>query len=250
MWSWREGWGTEGWDEEGWEEEGEEEGYKEEGHKEEGVGDVADGGKSLPTHRDERQTRPTHLRMMSLLSMAVVPEERSAFRQRFRTASGVGCSEFLCQTPISVVAEAFGCKPFRLRSAADMFPESGLQSEFLNEFYVMDVILNRAPSPATLSNGCGKAGSGGGQSSDVNFDEVRHVLSRKPEDVGPEMDYFYRAAVLFLPQCGVFYCHRDRHVGDAGVGHVRAYDMSWLRLRRAEGTSDDFPSYTLAVTAL
>ncbi|KAI2495151.1 hypothetical protein MHU86_19382 [Fragilaria crotonensis] len=178
--------------------------------------------------------------------MAVVPEERSAFRQRFRTASGVGCSEFLCQTPISVVAEAFGCKPFRLRSAADMFPESGLQSEFLNEFYVMDVILNRAPSPATLSNGCGEAGErGGGRSSDVNFDEVRHVLSRKPEDVGPEMDYFYRAAVLFLPQCGVFYCHRDRHVGDAGVrGTLRAYDMSWLRLRRAEGTSDDFPSYT------
>jgi hypothetical protein len=123
-----------------------------------GVGDVADGGKSLPTHRDERRTRPTHARMMSLLSMAVVPEERSAFRQRFRTASGVGCSEFLCQTPISVVAEAFGCKPFRLRSAADMFPESGLQSEFLDEFYVMDVILNRAPSPAVLTGG-GKGGT-------------------------------------------------------------------------------------------
>jgi hypothetical protein len=211
-----------------------------------GVGDVADGGKSLPTHRDERRTRPTHVRMMSLLSMAVVPEARSAFRQRFRTASGVGCNEFLCQTPISVVAEAFGCKPFRLRSAADMFPESGLQSEFLNEFYVMDVVLNRAPSPAAVSNGCGKAGECGGvQSSDVNFDEVRHVLSRKPEDAGPAMDYFYRAAILFLPQCGVFYCHRDRHVGDAGVpGSLRAYDMSWLRLRREEGTSDDFPSYT------
>ncbi|KAI2495676.1 hypothetical protein MHU86_18860 [Fragilaria crotonensis] len=158
----------------------------------------------------------------------------SAFRQRFRTASGVGCNEFLCQTPISVVAEAFGCKPFRLRSAADMFPESGLQSEFLNEFYVMDVVLNRAPSPAAVSNGCGKAGECGGvQSSDVNFDEVRHVLSRKPEDAGPAMDYFYRAAILFLPQCGVFYCHRDRHIGDAGVpGSLRAYDMSWLRLRR------------------
>jgi len=188
-----------------------------------GVGDVADGGKSLPTHRDERRTRPTHLRMMSLLSMAVVPEGRSEFRQRFRAASGVGCSEFLCQTPISVIAEAFVCKPFRLLSAADMFPESGLQSEFLNEFYMMDVILNRAPSPATLSNGCGKAGErGGGQSSDINFDEVRHVLSCKPEDVGPAMDYFYRAAILFLPQCGVFYCHRDRHIGWGcwSAGHI------------------------------
>jgi hypothetical protein len=38
-----------------------------------------------------------------------------------------------------------------------MFPESGLQSEFLNEFYVMDVILNRAPSPAVLTGG-GKGG--------------------------------------------------------------------------------------------
>ena len=43
---------------------------------------------------------------------------------------------------------AFECKLLQLLSAADMFPESGLQSEFLNEFYVMDVILNRAPSPA------------------------------------------------------------------------------------------------------
>jgi hypothetical protein len=42
----------------------------------------------------------------------------------------------------------------------------------------------------------------------------------------------------------VFYCHRDRHVGDAGVpGTLRAYDMSWLRLQRTEGTEHDFPLY-------
>ena len=47
------------------------------------------------------------------------------------------------------------------------------------------------------------------------------------------MDYKYRAAILFLPQCGVLYCHRDRNVGDAGVpGTLRAYNMSWLHLRR------------------
>ena len=28
-------------------------------------------------------------------------------------------------TPISVVASAYGCEPCRLRSLADMFPESG-----------------------------------------------------------------------------------------------------------------------------
>jgi hypothetical protein len=34
-----------------------------------------------------------------------------------------------------------------------MFPGSGLQSEFLNDFYIMDVILNRAPSPAVVLTG-------------------------------------------------------------------------------------------------
>jgi hypothetical protein len=54
----------------------------------------------------------------------------------------------------------------------------------------------------------------------------------------------YKRQILFLPQCGVFYCHRDRHVGDAGVpGTLRAYDMSWLRLQRTEGTEHDFPLY-------
>ena len=208
-----------------------------------GVRVLADGGKSLPTQRDERRTRPTHLRVMSLLSMAVVPEERSAFRQRLKTASVDGCCEFFCQTPIGVIAKAFGCEPFRLRSAADMFPASGLQSEFLDEFYIMDVILNRAPSPAVVSTGDGEGG--GGQSSDVDFDAVRPVLSCKPEDVGPERDYFYRAVILFLPQSGFFYCHWDRHVGDAGVlGTLRAHDMSWLRLRREEGTHNGLPSYT------
>ena len=97
---------------------------------------------------------------MSLLSMAIVPEERSAFRQRFVNAirGGSGeCRKFLCFTPVSVIAKAFKCKPFQLRSAANMFPESGLQSEFLNEFYIMDVILNWTPSPA-VSTGDGKGG--------------------------------------------------------------------------------------------
>ncbi|KAI2497987.1 hypothetical protein MHU86_16485 [Fragilaria crotonensis] len=88
----REGWGTEGWDEEGWEEEGcAEDGYKEEGRETGNKTSQRDRVRNLgnsprvpesvmwrtevpPTHRDERRTRPTHVRMMSLLSMAVVPE--------------------------------------------------------------------------------------------------------------------------------------------------------------------------------
>jgi hypothetical protein len=39
--------------------------------------------------------------------------------------------------------------------------------------------------------------------------------------------------ILFLPQCGVFYCARERCKKDVGVAktHV-ALDMSWLRLER------------------
>ncbi len=99
-----------------------------------------------------------------MLSMAVVPEERRAFRQRFEGArkdENGTCCNFLCQTPISVLSKAFECEPLQLRSAANMFPESGLQSEFLNEIYMMDVILDRAPLPAALTGIGGVAGGGG-----------------------------------------------------------------------------------------
>ncbi|KAI2492496.1 hypothetical protein MHU86_22076 [Fragilaria crotonensis] len=62
----------------------------------------ADSGKFLPTGRDERQNRPTHQRIMTLLSMAVVPEERIAFRRRFVKAMRGGdaeCRELLCLLP-------------------------------------------------------------------------------------------------------------------------------------------------------
>jgi hypothetical protein len=196
-------------------------------------------GTSLPVLRDERESLPSHRRLMSLLTMAVVPEEREPFRQRFWQAmkdEDGRCCEFLCNTPISVVGKAFECKPLQLRCAADMFPGSGMQSEFLNEFYVMDVILNRAPSPPAVMST--NVEQNGGMSDDgftgVEYDVVRHVLAYdEMEDLRPEKDYLYRAAILFLPQCGVFYCHRERRRGDVGLpGTMVAHDMSWLRLRR------------------
>ena len=81
--------------------------------------------KSLPAQRDERQSLPSHRRIISLLSMAIIPEERAAFRKRFREASNdvdAGGCKFFCHTPIPVIASAFGCEPFQLRSAAGMFP--------------------------------------------------------------------------------------------------------------------------------
>ncbi len=200
---------------------------------------IVDGGRNrLPSRRGTRESLPTPSSVMSLLSMAVVPEERRAFRRRFRRAKKASApgecglvGEFLGgRTPIRVVATAFGWEPFRLRSIADMFPESGMQSNFLNEFYVMDVIANRRSAPLTAASGGGHA--------------VCHAQSYIPDDGAPDGDYQFRAVILFLPQCGVFYCSRDRHAGDAGLqGTLRAYDMSWLRLVRTE-SEHCLPSYT------
>ena len=116
--------------------------------------------------RNEKHTLPTKVRIMSMLSMAVIPEEMRAFRQRFCQASkkddkrnnmeqkpcAIGVSD-MCAVPISWIAKTFKCKPFQLHCApGNMFPESRIESEFLNEFYVIDVVLNRAPKAAATDS--------------------------------------------------------------------------------------------------
>jgi hypothetical protein len=87
----------------------------------------------------------------------------------------------------------------------------------------MDVVLNRAPKAAATDS-----------LQATDYDVVRPVISYREEDLGSDMDYIYRAAILFLPQCGKFYCHRERSKGDVGVpGTFTAHDMSWLRLQRS-----------------
>ena len=120
------------------------------------------GRNHLPSRRGKRESLPSLATVMSLLCMAVALEERGAFRQRFQSArkDGGECGpvgEFLGgRTPIRVVASAYRCEPFRLRLLADMFPESGMQSIFLNEFYIIDVILNRQAAPLTAVSSCGE----------------------------------------------------------------------------------------------
>jgi hypothetical protein len=162
--------------------------------------------------------------------------EKAWFRRQFQRAKKDGgecgpVSEFLFGwTPIHVVSSAYGCEPFRWRLVADMFPESGMQSKFLNEFYVMDVILNRQVAPWTTALGGGNT--------------VCHAQLYAPEDEAPDADHQFRVVILFLPQCGVFYCSCDCHAGDAGLqGTFRAYDVSWLRLHRNK-SEQCLPSYT------
>ena len=148
-----------------------------------GLQAILDGGqKRLPSRRGNKERLPSPSAVMSLLIMAVVPEERRAFRRRFRCArkkDGGECApvgEFLGgRTPIRVVASAYGCEPCQLRLLADMFPESGSQSNYLSEFYIMDVILNRGAAPLTAVSGCGN--------------DVCRAQSYVPEDEAPEADY-------------------------------------------------------------
>ena len=67
-------------------------------------------------------------------------------------------------------------------------------------------------------------------------DCVRLVQLYKPEAEADKKDFKFRAVVLFLPQCGVFYCARERREECVGVPKsLIPLDMSWLRLEREDG---------------
>lgn len=193
------------------------------------------GKKSLPAERDERDSCPSHMQSMQLLSMAVFPEERCAFRHHFWDASrdeDGRCCKFVSHSDhcrreglrMGTVPSAFGGRHV---------PESRTESEFLNEFFILDVKLNRAPLLAVTGDNK-KVGKDSGKSTKVDYDTVCPVISYEPGHQGPEMEYLYQAAILFLPQCGIFYCHWEHCRGNVGVKGTltAAYNMSWCCLHR------------------
>jgi hypothetical protein len=111
-------------------------------------------GPGLPD-RLPREFLPSQRQAMRLLSMAVPPEDRAHFKERFHAfatgketcpVSAGNTSKKVCNTKDTWIAAAYGCNFVQqLRCAADMFPFSGMESCFLSEVYVMDVILNRSP---------------------------------------------------------------------------------------------------------
>ena len=103
-----------------------------------GLQAILDGRRNhLPSRRGTRESlsSPSTV-MLSLLSMAVVPEERRAFRRRFQRAKkdsgecGPVSKFFGGRTPIHVVSRAYKCEPFRLRSHTEMFPNRGCSRIF------------------------------------------------------------------------------------------------------------------------
>ena len=199
---------------------------------------------------------------------------------------------------------------------ADMFPSHGSESEFLDKFYIMDVILNRRVLPSRRKKAKSRTKRDGeddcdGESSDsdsdddldnsnhdcrmclaaccansndgdsalspprkrgklkkdddcdvsnydsdgdgdgdddhhdrkVDPDEVVMVGCYKNDDLDDKWDYKFRTMILFLPQCGVFYCARERRRADTGIAKTfYPMDMAWLRMRREEVPSPN-PGY-------
>jgi hypothetical protein len=108
-----------------------------------------------------------------------------------------------------------------------------MESRFLSEIYIMHVILNRMhlmktkPSAKLPTKKAASLVVGG-------KDDVLLVRSYHEDDLDDMNDFKFRFMILFLPQCGMFYCARERCKEDVGVAktHV-ALDMSWLCLERS-----------------
>ena len=106
---------------------------------------------AVPDH-PPRKFLPSQRQAMALHSMAVPPEGRAEFEDRFH-AFATGEEEpscpptgIVCNTRAAWIAGAYGCeRALHLHCAADMFPSSGMESCLLSEIYVLDVILNRSP---------------------------------------------------------------------------------------------------------
>ena len=53
------------------------------------------------------------------------------------------------------------------------------------------------------------------------------------QNLNDEFDYKFGTMLLLMPQCGVFYCARERRKEDAGIAKsLIPLDMSWLRMTR------------------
>ena len=202
-------------------------------------------GPCLP-NRPPRRFLPSQAQAMALLSMAVPPEDRSAFVDRFcsfktgEAEPACPSTGTVCMASAAWIAGAYGCDiALPLRSAADMFPSSGMMSCFLNEIYVMDVILNRAPCSGEPALKSVKEAAAGDE------DDVVLVRSYCKDDLHDDNDYKFQTMILFLPQCGVFYCAKERRHEDMGVARTLvALDMSWLCLRRRYNRVEKRVSYT------
>ena len=175
---------------------------------------------------------PSQRHAVRLLSMAVPLEDRARFRERFRAFASrketspcplVGCTEKVCNTSANWIGAAYGCEFItQLQCTADMFPFSGMESCFLGgEIYIMDVILNRSPFVKTEPRAELPTKGAPSSARGVEDDVLLVRSSYQEDDLDDDNDFKFRTMIL-LPQCGVFYCARERRKNTCGPRHELA----------------------------
>jgi hypothetical protein len=83
-----------------------------------------------------------------------------------------------------------------------------MESCFLSKIYIMDGILNRLPLMKTKS--IAKLLTKKASSVVGGKDDALLVRSYHEDNLDDKNDFKFRTMTLFLPQCGVFYCARER----------------------------------------
>ncbi|KAI2489027.1 hypothetical protein MHU86_25573 [Fragilaria crotonensis] len=199
-------------------------------------------GPCLP-NRPERKFLPSQRQAMLLLSMAVPPEDRAHFKERYHAfATGketspcplAGTTRKVCNTNVAWIAAAYGCDFVHQLQCARLTCSHSLgwsHASSARSTSWMSSSIDRLDENRTKCRASNKEGcfiGGGGE------DDVLLVRSYHEDDLDDKNDFKFRTMILFLPQCGVFYCARERRKEDVGVAktHV-ALDMSWLRLERS-----------------
>jgi hypothetical protein len=218
-------------------------------------------GKKMPQKRTRRAYLPSSRKVLEIIRKCfplnaggnICPDYGLRFETAFRKVVLTGVLDGdvkICGTPLRWISHALGslysdsgggdscCAITQLQSLDEMFMKNGSTSNYLSEFILMDVILNRKVTPTAAASSAGNhttvhATTGEGTTT-AAFDPDAVVMASAYgcEDLDDDNDYKYRTLLAFLPGAGVFYCSREWRRKTEGIeGSLIALDMSWLRIR-------------------
>ena len=198
------------------------------------VGQYDDDLRQMPRLRRPRNYRPGHARVLSLLEKCVPLRNRKCVRRRFRAAMErpkKPDDQCIRGTPVRWIEDALRENCYRvtqLRSLDELYPRPGVH-DHLSEFFLLDVVLNRARPPQ---------GEAVAHLAERDPDAVALASAYNDSDFEDRKDPEYCAVLAFLPGAGVFYCHRERRKAETGFENSFVQlDMSWLRLARETSES-------------
>jgi hypothetical protein len=200
----------------------------------------------MPQKRSKRAYLPSGRKIKGLLRKCFplyaggnICPDYGCFERAFRNVALTGAID----GEVKICCDSGGgnccCAITQLQSLDGIFMKNGTTSNYLSEFILMDVILNRKVTPTAAATATGNHATVDTTGRDTAttaaaFDPDAVVMASAYgcEDLDDENDYKYRTLIAFLPGAGVFYCSRERRRKSEGIeGSEIALDMSWLRIR-------------------